>query len=734
MLKKLLRNEEENSTEGTDLDARCFSIQLNEARGKNEGSAADQLKIFDYLIRTFEMVETGRAGAEDRLEKSRKEFSNILRQLDRMAKFCVLQFPIVVEREHESAAAELLNLRWSIQRTQDELAKTSARVKALESVKHKLEEEIDRLTGCTLLVSEKSTIEQKEMERIAAEASVATNELVQATNKLHEAQIRCTLAERRAKQVRLDLKQDLATAKGLLKNMRLKFLQAVELGPRLATDTKAMREAIARGKFKTKELLEKHEICSKKILEKKAVATQLEEEQGNKRKEAEEMQQWLTINQTKLETRFGGQLDEEENAARSRKMTALDEFHKVHLTESELEAMVLTYEKRIQECNKNAEKAEADLKSLTSRLDEATASLNQANADWNRTSAHHTRTKNALDQIKREYEGMLTNLRKQIAGTEQRIQEESRTRASVLEEMKKEIAELEETKREAIENRRQLELMLAESEEAVAVEQTKVNKLKVDFTQAAEITKKLEDEFSGLEASWNAERSRLMEDLSELSTATAQANENLKNLSRKLAEIKANMETCKVEQKTLKKNILAMLKVKLRTESTARQLRCSQAEIQYTKRNLESQLCSLNKQIREAREQQASWLSEHSLLSKSRNAVMNELKIELVEVLKNNFTLAKNYKTNQQQEAQLIGSFYSAVSQLNFAQLEMCDAEQLSALAARVQRHVMVGEQRHRAACELMVYQLRARYDVVSCRIQVICQKNEGFLKKTNEL
>ncbi|KAA0188805.1 hypothetical protein FBUS_06362 [Fasciolopsis buskii] len=54
--------------------------------------------------------------------------------------------------EHENVAATLVKLRWCISQTEEERGLLSARVHTLEAFNHKLDADIERLSGCTYVI------------------------------------------------------------------------------------------------------------------------------------------------------------------------------------------------------------------------------------------------------------------------------------------------------------------------------------------------------------------------------------------------------------------------------------------------------------------------------------------------------------------------------------------------------------------------------------------------------
>ncbi|KAF8560674.1 hypothetical protein P879_06934 [Paragonimus westermani] len=468
----------------SDVDRMCQNenIETNDRKVKfyMQKVKNSTIQLTDKYVQLLDLpnlidcIESDKKAKEKQLREVRYEFYSLVKKLEYLGTACLLELPAIVQKEHDSVAAHLLRLRYNIQSAQEEHNHVSNRVKTLQSVKQKMDKDIERLTGCTSLVNEKSSIEQTEMQQISEDTekvgpehqlgSRAIKDLAQLTDQLNEAELRHTLALKRANETREELASDACKAQEELEETRQQLMVAVEAEPKLIADTQQVRErvqAIDKQVRTLAELLvERIDKMAEQQLERDALDAKLVEEQSL----AEQLTRWLREKQHDLDTRMNGKLNRE-----------LEEY---------------------QHHEKAIERFKKDERTLKERLIQAIDSLATAESDFLRATSKHSKAKRELQQTLEEVTQSEESMKRRVAQTEHRISEEGRFRAAILAKIKKDIIELEEAKQASIKRREELELNDAESDNTVSLLEQKVNLLRAEHANAIKVTTGLQDELN----------------------------------------------------------------------------------------------------------------------------------------------------------------------------------------------------------------------------------------------
>ncbi|KAF5399761.1 hypothetical protein PHET_06881 [Paragonimus heterotremus] len=570
------------------------------------------------------------------------------------------------------------------------------------------------------LVNEKSSIEQAEVQQISENTEKAMKDLAQLTDQLNEAELRHTLAVKRANETREELASEASRAQEELEETRRQLMVAMEAEPKLITDTQQLRERVQTIDKQVRKLadvlVERIDKMAEQQLERDALATKLVEEQSL----AEQLARWLREKQHDLDTRMNGKLNRELEEYQRQYINLQQRHQQLTIEEGDIQADVKSYEDKKRQSEKAIERFKKDERTLKERLVQAIDSLATAESDFLRATSKHSKTKRELQQTLEEVTQSEDSMKRKVAQTEHRISEEGRFRAAILAKIKKDIVELEEAKQASIKRREELELNDAETDNTVSLLEQKVNVLRAEHADAVKVTTALEDELNTLTNAWNEERNGLLDNEERLRLSVMRAEENRSKLMTELSQMHTDSNRLSEKQKNLEQSISAILKMKFRAQTNIAELRCTLMELELVNRTRQQQLETLTMHMKESHRRWMERQSQQQELRKARQLTNNELKSEFTEVMNWNQNLAKQYKTNQQQHVKLTNSFYMAVGQLQCTQIEMCAGEQLLALSARAQRHASIDERRSRATVELQTVQLEAKLDATGCIIRAI--------------
>lgn len=685
----------------------------------------------DYVIKLSDLIYGEKAAREIQLRQLRNEFRQLVQRFERLSHYCLAKLPTVVQKEHENVASTLVKLRWCISQAEEERGLLSARVHTLEAFNHKLDADIERLSGCTSLANEKFVVEHAEMERIARETEEARKQLTNATDQLNSAEIRLQVAQDRAVRVREELANELASIESRRKEARLKLADAQATEPRLIAQTKALLERTQETESRATRMKAELAECIKQVATGIQTVSHMMQENETGHKLLESLNYWLRRHQQLLDTRFNGKFSAELDAARKRHLDVTDRVSALRLECLDVQTKIRIYLDRIAKSEKAIQHTKEDIDRLKKRILETTNSLAHSTNRLSRVQTDHEKVMNKLEETKQTTRAQQDRMRKQINEVDERIKEEMAIRTNLLAGIKRDNQELEDGRAKALSERNELQIVVAQLREEVTGVEKQTDGVRAEHAQFMMKKRTLSEQYETLQNQWKEKRDSLNAESDRIENCTKEKRELLNKLTDQLQQLRSHKEKLTQDKEMVRKNIEAMLKVNVRTEDSWGQAKCSLAEFESNQRAFQCQFDSVFNQTQCIDTRQRERNTEYHELFQSRQTALDDFKMQLKKALNENSLLAKSYQTNQSKLKQQIHAFYAALNELAFGQWELNDAEQLVILCSRTMRYVSIEEERLQSGPLLVILQLSQHWNAVSCRMRVIQKHSENRMAIT---
>uniref|UniRef100_A0A183AJC2 Coiled-coil alpha-helical rod protein 1 n=1 Tax=Echinostoma caproni TaxID=27848 RepID=A0A183AJC2_9TREM len=522
------------------------------------------------------------------------------------------------------------------------------------------------------LGEEKFSIEHAEMQQIAAETDEASKTLTESLKKLNEAEFRHKFATDRSNKVREELINELEQIEAKRKDARLKLTDALATEPRLIADTQTHIENTTEAEARTVRMNTELAECIKQVgVDIQSVSQKMQQHETAQRL-LESLTYWLRVHQRRLDTQFDGKLQRELDEAWVQQRTINDRLDELRLNKSDLQVKVNLCADQTSKSEKAIEKLKSEIDRLRKRMSESMTNLGHSTNRLARVQSEHEKVANNLEQVRHKNRMEQEKFRKHINELDERIKQEMTTRNSILASIKRDIAELETARAQARSERTRLQNRADQLQKTVTAVEEKAKNVRVEHERCITEARLVREKYE----------SRFCYTIKPIRFLSIPNNNN----------------------------------------------RCNIAELEAHQRVLRQQLDAIREQTQAIDMRQQERLSENRVHSQSRLAILNELKNQLTEAVRENIQLAKTYQANQVEQKKLVHAFYVALNELSRSQWEMCDAEQLVTLCTSVVRQTKVYERRFRAGPQWLLLQLGQYWNAVSCRLRVIQNHSQGQL------
>ncbi|CAH8872905.1 unnamed protein product [Trichobilharzia szidati] len=605
--------------------------------------------------------------------------------------------------EHDQASNTLTTLKWNIKKTQEEYDRISTRLKSLNATKNSIESEISRLTGCTCLVNEKSSITEAELKEIIDKTNVALDTLQKTNSLLNETQIRFNAVKRRAEETRNNLASDVGKAEQNLLEAQVKLKEATEVEPKLIQETENMKNKIETVKNRIQVLTQLTKEHQQSFDQLKQQLSELNKDYINKQTVSENLSLWIRKNEENLVSQFNGKLNKEHNQLNQVLQKKSEDCYNKKMDEKQLQIENDRCEDRILTCQNEIAKLRKSIELLESRLTTAQDLLHSSNTDYNQTHAKHLSVTNDLELTKSRTRAEQDDAQNMLKFLQNRIEEESALRSKMMVDLERELQEYENTKQDGYRKRLELEETAKQLESAIENANVELEAVRLNHKYFSERLNNAQTEYKKFENQWNEEYSLMCTKIKTLGNSLTKSKTQASELKTRQKKLESEKTSLEERQSKIRLSLLALMKVNLRTTTKTTQLRCTIADLKKVNKTLKSEMNITTKRIEQMCLLQKSRELQQSNLMRSRESILKNLKEEFKEKLSCNLTLSNQYIRTQEEQSKLLSSYYLAVTDSVLDQNQLFNAELIVAICGRNLRQRSYWEQRLQAKQDTLV-------------------------------
>ncbi|TNN09101.1 spindle assembly checkpoint component MAD1 (Mitotic arrest deficient 1), partial [Schistosoma japonicum] len=691
---------------------------------KSSTSNASEFKsLFRYIekiIAIFEEIESDLIHTENKIQETRKIVYTLAHQFGRIGRFCLSEIPNVVQKEHDQASNNLTALRWNIKKTQEEYNKISTRLKSLTATKKSIESEISQLTGCTSLVNEKSLITEAELKEIIDRTIEVTETLAKMNAKLNETQIHYNAVKRKSEEIRTNLALDVSKAEQNLIDAQNKLKNVIEIEPKLIEETVNMKNKIESLKLHIQTLSNTVKDYQQTFNQLKQQLIELNKNYTNQQILSENLFQWIKENEENLINQFNGKLINEINQLNQLLHNKSEKYYQIKMNEIELQTENDRCEKRILDYQNEIAKYRKSIELLESRLTTAQDLLQVGNADYSRTQAKHLSLTDDLELTKSRIKAEQEEKQSTLKYLQHKIEEEYGIKSKLMRDLENSFKEFEELQQTGYQKRLQLDAVAKQSESNVENIKLELDAIRLNHNYYSEQLSSIQNEYNQFQSEWNQEYAANCNKIQTLDDSVMKSKMQFNELNTRLKEMTTEKNFLQEKHNKLHLSLLALMKVRLRGTIKLSQLRCTIADLTKTNKSLNAEINILRKQNEQIDQLNITRQLQQTNLMKSRDLILKNLKEELKEKLSLNLSISEQYIKMQGEQSKLLSLFYLAVTNSMLDQNQLFNAEQISALWARILRQRNYWELKLQAKQETLVNNLLSQNHCINQQIDEV--------------
>ncbi|KAK4474953.1 hypothetical protein MN116_002057 [Schistosoma mekongi] len=678
------------------------------------------LQYIKKIVAIFEEIESDLIHLENKIHETRKTVYTLAHQFRRIGRFCLSEIPTVVQKEHDQASNNLTALRWNIKKTQEEYNKISTRLKTLTATKKSIESEISQLTGCTSLVNEKSLTTEAELKEIIDRTIEVTETLTKMNTKLNETQIHYNAFKRKSEEIRTNLASDVCKAEQNLIDAQNKLKDAINIEPKLIEETINMQNKIQSITLHIQTLNKTIKDYQQTFNELKQQLIQLNKNYTNQQILLENLFLWINENEKNLINQFNGKLMNEINQLNQLLHNNSEKYYQIKMNEIKLQTINDCCKKRILDYQNEIAKYRKSIELLESRLTTAQDLLQVGNVDYNQAETKHSSLTDDLELTKSRTKAEQEEKQNMLKYLQHKIEEEYEIKSKLMTDLENSFKEFEKLQQNGYQKRLQLEAIAKQSESNVENIKLELNAIRLNHSYYSEQLNSIQNEYNQFQSDWNQEYTSMCDKIQTLDDSVMKSKMQFNELNTKLKEMTTEENFLREKHNKLHLSLLALMKVRLRGAIRLSQLRCTIVDLTKTNKSLIEEINILKKQNEQIDQLQITRQLQQINLMKSRDVILKKLKEELKEKLSLNLSISDQYIKMQGEQSKLLSLFYLAVTNSMLDQNQLFNAEQISALWARILRQRNYWELKLQAKQEILVDNLLSQNHCINQQINEV--------------
>ncbi|XP_072267371.1 coiled-coil domain-containing protein 178 isoform X2 [Pyxicephalus adspersus] len=606
----------------------------------------DTEAVISEVIKLIWRLEADRQEAEEALNLENKRKQGLLRQIDVLSLWKLNILPEAVQKEYDACVQDFSELRWHISRKKQELETAQVKAAKTQEVNTRLQEEIAFIETHRPLLDEKLNHEGDDMAKIRQAQEEATLLLNEAENKLKAAILSFEKVTAEANEERSVMAAKLAEVRRTLQVCRDNLSHSETIWAKCTSDLMDTERKIEEGKKLYSELITEKQQLTESEISWRQQETDIKYELDDQEKKNKHL--------TNLYDRVSKEAKEMECDIQSQ-LTHLEQLlhNKLHaLRDLEYENKTLTLENedlsvRISNSYKTRGKHEADIKRMQKSLIKNEEQTTDISKELSRVSVTHSVSKSKLAELEdkssaeeRRLKNLVDSLRKQVI-EEIRVGQSMQARINAL------MADRKQKEKENKKTKEELMKIAEEIERPVADLELEIRQLAEFHARKSEELRNIhqkkqqcEERFSRTREQLTNQKCKLEQQLNDTQMKISEVSEELRNTVERLLQFQKSTQDLilygNVIQNTMKT-----------TQKTIERLEQNYNLQELQLNNVKDTTAQLLKEAETYTQRMEREDEDHTIQLQIRQKIQKQSTAALEEALKENTTLAKEYKTFQ---------------------------------------------------------------------------------------
>ncbi|XP_062412169.1 coiled-coil domain-containing protein 178 isoform X2 [Sardina pilchardus] len=654
--------------------------------------AMDILMEVAFLI---DRLEADRQEAKEALLKEKQTRERLGKKMDSLALWRLQEFPVVIQNEHESCIRDILELNWHLTRKKGKLEQVKDKVTHTQMFNLRLNEDIDFVKKHGPLVKEKLEMENEIMNRIRAAQIEADESFAKATKKLRNFECALKKEEDGFQRRNEEFVQELGKFQIHRKERQEEYEELESLWLGINVKVKETEEAIVQIvdvcnglSLSIPELEKQEDVYKDKVM---ALRSEIEMEEANMdriKKCKADLQKQISESRQAGETKVAEL--EDHLCQRRKELMALEEESK------ELELEIEDYTKKISQSEQAMKQLQVDMRRIQLKIGQNEEARTKTQTELSQVMALHCSTKAKLEDLEHLTFTEEQGNRKVTENLKKKIMVEMKAIAILKSKISATKVEFNEKKMKADDEMEELQSEFEKASSDTAALEIEVKELRKIHSDKTEQTENLKDELANLQMvkqncsdDLQAQRNAKLQTLNAVRDLHNSVSERYEDAKARIAELRSISVEYREESDMMERTAKFL-------PAIIEELQSICDGIQYKHERALIVVSSLQQDITGCEDRTIDTTEAHDVHFKERRAVMQKMKADLKEALKENMSLANEYRDLQKVLMNVKREAVFVFDEKNRAEVSFQERKQLSLLQKRMHK-AMVKYFNHRS-------------------------------------
>ncbi|XP_038056711.1 coiled-coil domain-containing protein 178-like [Patiria miniata] len=645
-------------------------------------------EVIDEVVVLLGSLETDRRDAQDLYEKECKRVLWLQAKIDRLAARRMFEMPRAVQKEHESCATDIAELKWHCAYRARQRGRVQSQVETAELMNARLMEDIAFVQKHCPLVEEKLELERDAMKRID-EAQVQTTDMLNQTyEKLQRTEDKSAEAHGKADMERAHIKRELEAVRDALREINAELDETKALHTSYSHQCNDLRKKLRENAEEKIVLLstcenakaaEKIQASKVKEIQEKIIEAEFEH-----RKKADH-----NFQLTSQTERMRNQQTKEVNDLEGESKRRLAELRQQESQCRQMSMEIEDTEQKLKTCAKQQVDDAKNVDRIKREMTKVETQLAVVDEEFEKIKIINTAVRNKLIGEEDKAQMLEDTLQGTSDSLRKRVKEETHSRTVLQARISSDTTDLAKQQVEAKKKKAKVSKKAFELEQIVSNILADVKVLRKEHAQRQQTIAELRGSIADLK-----ERRKEMEksqtfSVKEIEPQCADLEKEILNASKRLDYMAYRTDLINKKLADMAKSQSVMLKVITSTEETIAELTEDLEELTIQVKSGQKQQDDLQDSLTQVTQRMEEGGSKHLEHMKARREMLAQLESDLRESLRENKELAHQYRLKQQEhlkmKEQLLDSLEGRIS----LEASIKDHKQLSGLQLRL-HHALV--------------------------------------------
>ncbi|XP_071807760.1 coiled-coil domain-containing protein 178-like [Asterias amurensis] len=645
-------------------------------------------EIIDEVMILLGRLETDRYDAQSLYDKECKRVKWLQAKIDKLAARRMYELPREVQKEHEACATDIAELKWHCAYRSRQKARVQTQVETAEVMNARLMEDIAFVQKHCPLVEEKLELERDAMKRID-EAQVQTTEMLNQTyEKLKRTEDKSAEAHGKADMERAHIKRELEAVRDALREISTELDETKALHMSYSHQCNSLRVKLRENAEEKIVLLTKCEnakvaekIQSKKV---KVIQEKIIESEFHHRKLADHNFQ-LTSQIERSRNQQNKEVDDLESESKRKLAELRGRQQRCRQMSMEIEDT----EQNLKDCSRQKVADGKNVERIKREMIKVDTQLGVVDEEFEKIKVINTAVRNKLIGEEDKAQMMEDTLQGTSDSLRKQVKEETHSRTVLQARIASDTSDLAKQQIEAKKKKAKVSKKAFELEQIVSRILADVKVLREKHAERQKTIAELEEARADLKTKHEETESTLIGIINEIKPKCEELKKQILDLTKRLDYMGYRSDLINRKLLDMAKSQGFMLKVITSTEETIAELSENLEEITIQLNSGQKQQDGLKDSLSEVTQRIQEGGSQHLEHMKARSEVLEKLEIDLKECLRQNKTLAHQYRLKQQEHLKVKEKFLDGLEGRISLESSLKDHKQLSGLQFRL-HHALV--------------------------------------------